>query len=291
MRLTDPRTSPRSTDLFDLAMADEHRRPGGSTPTASGPATTATRRAQPLDDLQNRADASQIGSAASEPTGIAGDRRRPVLAAGAVCWQVIDGQGCRCCSCTARSTTMSRCPRANRPGRDAARRPRCARSPRRPAYGRARRAARRRRVPAAERPREGRALLGGRGRRARDRATPPSSPNDEVDDLEWVTLERGARRTELPARRRHRWTGSPSCSTRAVTAPSRSSRCGTARRCRPSAGTAPDADAAAHRARRRAGGRASRTASPRSGRELIISSPAVRCVTTVAPIARRHRPE
>ena len=108
----------------------------------------------------------------------------------------------RCCSCTARSTTTGRSPRASStPASTSPRRP-CARWPRRPGstcgWGR--------RCPSATRcatasPREGRALLG----RPRAWAATTSStykPNDEIDEVAWVHLDKAPEPAHLRARPR-----------------------------------------------------------------------------------------
>ena len=141
----------------------------------------------------------QIGS--RKRTGVrAVSSESPVLAAGAVCWKVTPKGKLRILLVRRTQHGDVSLPEGQgRPGRDAARRPRCARSPRRPAsmIG-ARRAARRRRVPAAERPRQDRATTG------RPRCPPLAIANstfvsnDEIEELDWVSIEKARRILSYP---------------------------------------------------------------------------------------------
>ena len=149
--------------------------------------------------------------------------------------------------------------------------------------GRARRAARRLAVPAAERAREDRALLGGRGERAGRAALDVQA--ERRDRRPRVGHDQArARLPQLRARRRDPRDASRSSSTRASRARSRCCSCATAR----------PSPAAAGRARMPRGRSSSAACSrrPRSSTPLtawapkrIVSSPAVRCVTTVTPLA------
>ena len=88
-----------------------------------------------------------------------------VVAAGAICWRVIDGKMRVLLVHRAAHGRTCRCRRARSIPAKRRRRPRCARSRRRPACRRPRGAAPERRLHALRRPREDRALLGRGGRR------------------------------------------------------------------------------------------------------------------------------
>ena len=249
-------------------------------PTASGPATRPTKPGKPLIDLQDRHDARDRPAQAhrTAPMTETGDlrrgrrllahRRRQAARAGDPPHAVrrrhpAQGQG--------------------RPRRDRSPRRRCARSPKRPAspsHSACRSASRATRCPSrrekivhywsAEVTERAIAAVGVRAER-RDR-------RPRVGDA-----QAGARLPELPGRRRdprefrqarRRGRASHLPDHRAAPRQGRRTRRLDARRCR----------ASADRTRGRAGRRPRAHRSPRAGLKRIISSPAVRCVTTVAPL-------
>ena len=172
-----------------------------------------------------------------------------------------------------------------RPRRDAARDRRARDRRRDRARRRARRAARRRRVPAAERPRQGRLLLGGRGERAGHRQLDLRRRTTRSKACDWMSLADARASPQLSARRRHRRPLRRAATSRDARAPSRSSRSATARRRPPRTGTA-----RTPRGRCCSAASTRRSASP-SGIAAyrpakLISSTAVRCLQTIAPTAR-----
>ena len=113
-------------------------------------------------------------------------------------------------------------------------------------------------------------------------------PNDEIDELEWVSLEEGPQAAQLPARHRHRRPVRRAASRRAAPAPSRSSRCATARPCPAEDWDGPDATrplmqrGTDQAAQRRAGHRGLRP-------QRLISRTAVRCLAHDRSARAPHR--
>ena len=195
MRLTEPE---------HLAEIDRAVRParwttrtsarGTSTPTATGRGTRSTRRRASARRPADEAHAADRLSVRAR--GSAGDADAPVLRRGGRLLASRSTARCTCWWCTAPARRRHHPQGQGRPGRDRCRRPRCARSPRRPAstvalgvpLGVVA-------VPAAERPREDRALLVGRGRASAAVQRSTFKPNDEIAALEWVTIRRRARAT------------------------------------------------------------------------------------------------